>query len=113
LYLNTIMSKYIIVTVTTPTQKLANEIARLVIARQVAACAQVNGPILSVYRWKDKVEESEEWKVEIKTTAELFKEIEISIRIVHSYDVPEIIATPIAMISDDYALWIDKHVKRE
>lgn len=105
------MSNYIIVTVTAPTQKLANEIARLVIARQVAACAQVNGPILSVYRWKDKVQEGEEWKVEIKTKSDLFRDVETTIRIVHSYDVPEIIATPITLISDDYAQWIDEQVK--
>ena len=53
----------IMIIVTAPTQALANEIARLVIARGVAACAQVSGPIWSVFRWKTQSEEQEEWKI--------------------------------------------------
>lgn len=103
---------YIQINTTAPTRALANEIARLVIARGVAACAQVSGPILSVYSWKGKPEESEEWKVEIKTISSRYNEVREAIMLIHSYEVPEIIALPIVDITADYALWIDASVKK-
>ena len=104
------MTQYIQVSVSTPTEKMAVEIAKLVIIRRVAACAQVSGPIISFYNWKQSMEQSEEWKVTIKTSEERFKEVETSIRIVHSYDVPGIIATPLIRVSEDYADWMDEQL---
>lgn len=103
---------FVQITVTSPTRSLANEIARLVVARQVAACAQVSGPVLSVYRWKNSSEEAEEWKIEIKTRALLFDEVRDAIMLIHTYEVPEIIACPLINITDEYADWINKVTKK-
>ncbi|MCA1219733.1 divalent-cation tolerance protein CutA [Streptomyces sp. 8L] len=73
---------------------------------RVAACAQVEGPVTSVYRWEGAVRNDQEWRVLYKTTAERFPALEAQIRGVHDYDVPEIIATPITHGGNDYLTWI-------
>jgi periplasmic divalent cation tolerance protein len=71
-----------------------------------AACAQIDGPIMSVYRWEGAVQTDREWRVLYKTTAARFPALEAQIRSVHDFDTPEIIATPITDGGDDYLTWI-------
>ncbi|MET8987361.1 divalent-cation tolerance protein CutA [Nonomuraea wenchangensis] len=65
------MADYIEVHVTADDRGEAGRICRVVGERQLAACAQVVGPITSTYWWEGKVEEAEEWLVLLKTTADL------------------------------------------
>ena len=71
---------------------------------------QVVGPITSRYRWQGAVEEGREWQCLVKTTAEAYEAVEAAIREVHSYDEPEIIATPIVAGSAGYLAWVEQGV---
>ncbi|HEX4812039.1 MAG TPA: divalent-cation tolerance protein CutA [Nonomuraea sp.] len=102
------MTDYIEVHVTAADRGEAASICRAVVERRLAACAQALGPITSTYWWEGKVEEAEEWLVLLKTTADLFDELAASVREVHSYDVPEIIAVPVRAGSADYLAWVTR-----
>src|SRR3954453_17899389 len=88
----------------------AGRIASLLVERRLAACVQVVGPIVSRYRWEGEVEEGREGQCLVKTTRDAYEAVEAAIREVHSYDEPEIIATPIVAGSAGYLAWIEKNV---
>lgn len=104
------MESYIQVTTTTEKKEDAEKIAISLVERKIAACAQIAGPIISIYRWKGKIETAEEWQCVIKSRKNLYDEIEKAIRAVHTYEVPEIIAVPIVAGSVDYLEWIDSEL---
>ncbi len=72
----------------------ARRIARTVIDERLAACANILGPCLSIYRWQDKVEESEEVAAIFKTKADGAARLVERIAALHSYDVPAVVAWP-------------------
>ena len=90
--------KFIQVQVTCPTEELAREISRLIVVKDLAGCVQVSGPISSFYKWRGKLEEDQEWKIVIKSVSSRFSEIEKTIKLLHSYDVPEILVTDISRV---------------
>jgi periplasmic divalent cation tolerance protein len=106
------MSDVIQVITTTASREEAERIARGLVEERLAACVQVLGPIASTYRWEGAIDNSQEWRCEAKSRADLYGEIEKAIRRLHSYQVPEILAVPVAAGSADYLAWIDREVKR-
>jgi periplasmic divalent cation tolerance protein len=100
------MTDVIQVVTTTPSKELADAIARALIERRLAACVQIAGPITSVYRWQGQIETSSEWTCTIKARAARYAEVEAAIRELHTYDVPEILATPVAAGSAAYLEWL-------
>jgi periplasmic divalent cation tolerance protein len=97
---------YLQVTTTTDSQEEAAAIARAAVEERLAACAQLFGPMSSTYWWEDEIETAEEWMVLFKTTGDRFEELVVLITDRHSYDTPEIIATPVVAGSADYLSWI-------
>ncbi|MGH3438599.1 MAG: divalent-cation tolerance protein CutA, partial [Sciscionella sp.] len=88
-------SDYVIVASTTDSEAAAHALAAQAVDTRLGACAQVSGPITSVFRWRDAVQTEQEWRVEIKTTASRVAALTEQIKANHNYDMPEIIATPI------------------
>jgi periplasmic divalent cation tolerance protein len=95
---------------TVGSEEEAGRIASLLVGRKLAACVQVAGPIVSRYRWRGAVEEEREWQCLAKTTRAAYDSVEAAIREVHSYDEPEIVATPIVAGSAGYLAWIEENV---
>ena len=91
---------------TTATVEDARRIAQGLVERRLAACVQIVGPIESIYRWEGKVEKATEFQCWIKTREELFGRVEQTIRELHSYDVPEILAAPVVQGSEAYLDWL-------
>jgi periplasmic divalent cation tolerance protein len=106
------MSEFIQVTTTTENNEDADRIATTLVDRRLAACAQVSGPIESVYWWQDKVERTREWVCSVKTRHELYALVEDSIQQLHPYEVPQIVAIPIVEGSAAYLRWMDEQVKK-
>src|SRR4051794_39338550 len=102
------MSDYLQVLTTVASEEEAGKIAELLVERKLAACVQVVGPVVSRYRWEGEVEEGREWQCLAKTTGVAYEAVEEAIREVHSYDEPEIVATPIVAGSSGYLAWIDE-----
>lgn len=100
------MNRYIQVITTISDKSGAEKIAKALINKKLAACVQIAGPIKSIYRWKGKIETAKEWVCVIKTRKNLYEKVEAAIKKIHPYEVPEIIAVPIAAANKDYLKWI-------
>jgi periplasmic divalent cation tolerance protein len=103
--------RYRVVLVTCGTLTEGRRIARRVVSRKLAACVNIIlGPAESLYTWKGKLEKAREYLLVMKTTAKCLAELENEVRRLHSYDVPEFIAVPIAEGSAKYLSWLDDSV---
>jgi len=94
-----------------PSEPDAQRAAGVLVSERLAACAQVSGPIRSTYWWQGKVEEAVEWSCLLKTTQARLPGLERRLRALHSYQVPEIVATSIVGGSADYLTWIQECVR--
>ena len=100
------MAEYLQVTTAFENKEEALSMARNLVQARLAACAQVAGPVWSIYWWQGKTEEAEEWLCLVKTTRDVYPQLEETIRRLHPYEVPEILATPVAMGSSSYLEWL-------
>lgn len=105
------MEEYIQVITTLEKKEDAEMIAREMVEKRWAACAQVVGPITSTYRWEGKVEVSVEWLCQMKTRRDLYAGLEETVKGIHPYEVPEIIATPIVDGNAEYLSWVGSEVR--
>jgi len=101
---------FIEIKTTTPNLEIANQIADSLVIKNLAACVQVSGPVISHYIWEGKKETSEEYLVEIKTKADYTEKIKMAIQALHPYKVPELIATEIASINPSYGEWMNQQL---
>ncbi len=102
---------YIIVQVSTETAEQARTIAQAVVEAKLGACVHIM-PMQSVYEWEGTIHHDSEHLILIKTHIEVYPSLETLITQQHSYDVPEIIATPIVTGLSAYLAWIDETVQR-
>ncbi len=101
--------QYVVVFVTVPSREVGLQIARELVERSLAACANVIGPATSIYRWEGAIQQEEEAMILIKTRADLFQDRLVpTILALHPYELPEIIALPIQMGLPAYLTWIDE-----
>ena len=100
------MNKAIQIITTVSSNEDASKLASILIDKKVAACVQIDGPITSIYRWQNNIENTQEWRLTIKSLATLFNDIERLILENHPYDTPEIIASEISQINDKFLEWI-------
>jgi periplasmic divalent cation tolerance protein len=89
-----------------PDRDAALKLARVLIEEKAAACVNVLGSCTSVYRWQDTVETAQEIPLLIKTTAARYAALEALIRRLHPYELPEIIAVPVARGLPGYLQWV-------
>jgi periplasmic divalent cation tolerance protein len=105
------MDQVIQVITTIDGKEAATAIARSLVERRVAGCVQVVGPITSTYWWQGAIETAEEWLCLIKTRQDLYAQVERTIRELHSYDVPEILAMPIFTGYQPYLDWVKREAQ--
>ncbi len=89
------MTEVVEVAVTAPDRALAERLAEVLVTERLAACAQVGGPVASVYRWRGQVERAEEWVCRLKTTRDALPALARRVRALHPYELPEMLATPV------------------
>ncbi|MGH2974290.1 MAG: divalent-cation tolerance protein CutA [Solirubrobacterales bacterium] len=104
------MAAYVQVLTTTSSEEEAERIASMLLEKRLAACVQTVGPIVSRYRWRDKLERANEWQCLAKTETALYEQVEGAIRDVHSYGEPEILAIPVLAGSKGYLDWVSASV---
>jgi len=97
-----------IILVSTTLEKLdeAEAIARKLLDKRIIACAQISGPIKSLYRWKEATVAAEEFVLAIKTTPSLQQRVVDLIIQMHTYELPEIIIHNPNYVSPEYANWV-------
>ena len=101
------MSDYVQVYTTTETREDAGKIAKDIVAKRLAACAQIQGPVESIFWWEGSLNTAEEWVLVMKTRKDLLKDLELRIQELHPYEVPEIIASSISGGNSDYFRLLD------
>jgi periplasmic divalent cation tolerance protein len=100
-----------IVTTTVGSLPQAQELARALLARRLAACVQVDAGVQSFYRWEGRDCEDAEVRLTIKTTAAGRAAIPQALAELHPYDLPQLVAWPAAAASDAYAAWVRDAVR--
>ena len=97
---------YVVVIMTTSNKEEAEKIVRSLLKEKLIACANIVGPVSSLFWWQEKIDEENEFLVFMKSHKSLFKKLSEKVTEIHSYDVPEIIAFPIIEGSPPYLDWL-------
>ncbi len=79
------------VQITCPDEETAGRIGRAAVEKRLAACANIMGPVRSIYRWKGAVEEDTEWTLLLKTAAGQIDALIALVRELHPYELPAIL----------------------
>ena len=96
-----------IVLTTCPDAASAERIAQALVEEGLAACVNILPPMRSIYRWKGKIEQAGEQLLVIKAATARFPAIRDRLRVLHPYELPEIIAVPIADGLPEYLAWLN------
>ena len=104
--------QFLLVLTTAGSEEQAVQIARGLVERRLAACVNVSSLGCSIYRWQGKIEEEEEKLLLVKTSRRLFDRVRETIRELHSYEVPEVLAIPILDGDKDYLHWLGESLDR-
>ena len=89
-----------------PDRERLQRLCRSLVDARLIACGQVLGPVRSVYRWREAVEEVEEWLALMKTSPQSLDAVVDAIRADHVGELPEIVATPFVHGLNDYLAWV-------
>jgi len=84
----------------------ALKISKHLVEKKLAACVQILGPMTSIYRWKNNIEEEQEFLCLIKTKRDLFDKLKKEVKSLHPYEIPEIIALECSEVDDSYHSWL-------
>tara|TARA_B100000674_G_scaffold420689_1_gene371975 strand:+ start:226 stop:534 length:309 start_codon:yes stop_codon:yes gene_type:complete len=97
---------FIIIVTTFPEKDNARKLSKQLLEARLVACAQIGGSILSIYNWQDKIQQSKEYLLTLKTRKSHYKKVENLILKHHPYDNPEILAIDVQQGSKRYLDWI-------
>jgi periplasmic divalent cation tolerance protein len=103
---------HIVVYITVPSSEVGQEIAHALVEANLAACVNILPGLSSIYRWQGTVEEADELLLIAKTRTVLFDQLATTVKRIHPYDVPEVIALPILAGSNEYLAWINEEASR-
>lgn len=97
--------------VTTGSEEEAKKIGKALLNKHLVACANLIPAVRSLYRWKDQIEDDQEVLMILKTHKDRYNEVETTVKEHHSYECPEIIATPIREGEQAYLDWIFRETR--
>jgi periplasmic divalent cation tolerance protein len=102
---------FIVVIVTTANREEAEKIVESLLEDRLIACANIIGPVSSLFWWNGKIERACEHVLLMKSRKDLFEKLSRKIKGLYSYEVPEILALPIVRGSSAYMKWLDGCLK--
>lgn len=104
---------FILVFITTPSIDIAKDIAHRLVEDRLAACVNMLSPIRSFYIWQGEKNDDTEVLLIVKSRAAIFQDLLVpAVRSIHPYEVPEILAVPLLMGSQDYLDWMDETIHK-
>jgi periplasmic divalent cation tolerance protein len=95
-----------VVLVTAPDAEVGARIGRALVEEGLAACANLVPGIRSIYRWEGAVHDDAEVLLIVKTRAALSAALAARVRALHPYQLPEVVALPVAGGSEPYLDWV-------
>lgn len=102
------MADFVAIYSTFDKEEKALEVARALVERGLAACANILPGVTSVYKWKDKLEVSGELVMIAKTRASLFTRAKDLIVELHDYETPCVVSLDISGGDEKFLGWIEK-----
>jgi len=96
----------VLVLTTVPSEALGEEIARVLVTERLAACVHVGAAVMSIYRWKENIEQETERQMVIKTTSDRVNSVEQRIKELRSYELPECLVVETTGGSESYLNWV-------
>ncbi|MFQ5350138.1 MAG: divalent-cation tolerance protein CutA [Thermoanaerobaculia bacterium] len=96
----------LVVVTTVGTEEEANQLAEELVARRHAACVNIVPVHRSVYRWQGKICDDREFLLVIKTREQEYEDVESTIKELHSYELPEILAFGVSRGEARFLDWI-------
>jgi len=105
------MEPILLVITNLPDRESARRLADGLVSSRLAACVNVLAECASIYRWQDAIETTAETPVLIKTRVSLYADVESYIRSHHPYEVPEVIAVPVAAGHGAYLGWVEQETR--
>jgi len=100
------MATSVVMLSTFGTREDALRIGRVLVEERLAACVNLLGDVTSIYRWKDAVQEDPEVLCAFKTTRARLPALKARLVALHPYEVPEMIALPVAAGHAPYLAWL-------
>ncbi|AKG54228.1 periplasmic divalent cation tolerance protein CutA [Dehalogenimonas sp. WBC-2] len=104
---------HILVMITAADNEEARLIAKVLLEQRKAGCVSIMDGINSAYWWKGEIENSTESLLVAKTSAGLLNDLITTVKEIHSYETPEIVALPIIGGNADYLEWLDESLETE
>ena len=86
----------------------AARLARALVERGLAACAQISA-IESYYVWQGAIEHDDEHRILFKVAASAYDAAERAIRELHPYELPAIHAIPVDRAWEPYRAWVERN----
>lgn len=104
------MAEKILLALTTfPDAEIAHRISNQLVSERFAACANILPSVESIYRWKGKIESGNETLVFFKVSVDRQSAFQDKLRLLHPYDVPEIIFVPVTSGLPGYIQWVNEN----
>ena len=105
------MKEFRLVLTTVPDKELGRRLARTLVEERLAACVNVSPAVTSFYWWGGKIVEDREFILLIKTKASALDRLEVRLKELHPYEIPEFISLPVASGSPAYLGWLDAETR--
>jgi periplasmic divalent cation tolerance protein len=102
----------VVVLCTCPDGETARRLAAGLVEARLAACVNILPEIRSIYRWQGETCDEAEVLMIAKTTVRGYPELERWLREQHPYDLPEVLALPVAAGSRGYLEWVARETTR-
>ncbi len=97
-----------VIYITAASCKEAETIAKKLVEKKLAACANIFPPIAAIYQWQGKLENAHEYPVILKTSGRMVKKAIAEITKLHSYDCPCVISWKIGEGNTEFLQWVQK-----
>lgn len=96
---------------TTESREQAEKLAELCVKKKTVACAQISGPIQSVYFWKGEAQKDQEWRLTLKFPTARTADVTAFIESNHPYEVPQWIVVDASFAGSEYAQWANEQTE--
>ena len=101
------LEKFCWVYMTAGSVEEAKSIGQILVGQNLAACVNLLENMTSIYKWEEKLEESQEVIMIAKTRKSLMPKLIEKVNSIHSYDCPCILELPVQGGNSDFLSWIE------
>ena len=92
--------------VTAPSLDVAERLVTAIVEERLAACGNIVPGVTSIYHWNGALQRDSEVLIIFKTTRAVLARLMARVEEIHPYDVPEVLALPVAAGLEAYTTWV-------